>query len=182
LRRARRPPGIDDGGYDPASLPSRSRTVPAPPVALRPVSPRDAEDLARIRVEAMRESLEAVGRFDAQRARDRFLGGFDAACTREIVADGERVGFVVVRPLDDGLLLDHLYLLPAAQGRGLGSAVLAALFADADAAGQRLRVGALKHSRSNAFYLRHGFRLVESAEWDNYYERLPAGRAMERAR
>lgn len=153
------------------------RTVSAPPVELRPVRPCDAEDLARIRVEAMRESLEAVGRFDARRARDRFLGSFVADHTREIVASGQRVGFVVVRPLDDGLLLDHLYLLPSAQGRGLGSAVLAVLFADADAAGRPLRVGALKHSRSNPFYLRHGFRLVESAEWDNYYVRQPAGAA-----
>ncbi|WP_284617625.1 GNAT family N-acetyltransferase [Aquabacterium humicola] len=159
-----------------------NRTVSAPPVELRPVRPSDAEDLARIRVEAMRESLEAVGRFDAQRARDRFLGTFVADHTREIVASGQRVGFVVVRPLDDGLLLDHLYLLPAAQGRGLGGAVLAVLFADADAAGRPLRVGALKHSRSNQFYLRHGFRLIESAEWDNYYVRQPEGAATGEAR
>ena len=36
----------------------------------------DAEALVAIRIAAMRESLERLGRFDPQRARDRFLAGF----------------------------------------------------------------------------------------------------------
>jgi len=36
----------------------------------------DAELLAQIRVEAMRPSLEAVSRFDPERARNRFLSSF----------------------------------------------------------------------------------------------------------
>lgn len=143
-------------------------------ITLRPVDASDGPALAELRVAAMRESLEAVGRFDAERARLRFLDAFVPAFTREIVQDDARVGFVVVRPAGDGLLLDHLYVLPGTQGRGIGAEVLRRVFADADAAGKALRVGALKHSRSNAFYARHGFRLVETAEWDNYYER-PAG-------
>lgn len=144
------------------------------PFVFQPVTPSDGEDLARIRVEAMRESLEAVGRFDPQRARDRFLGGFDPQRTRAIVASGRRVGLVVVRPIEGALLLDHLVLLPSVQGRGLGAAVLAQVFAEADRAGKPLRVVALKGSRSNDFYLRHGFRWVESSEWDNVYVRAPA--------
>ena len=119
----------------------------------------------------MRESLERLGRFDPQRARDRLLAGFDPAFTRHVLADGERVGFVVVRPQDDGLLLDHLYLLPAAQGRGVGAAVLADVFARADASRVPVRVGALRGSDANRFYARHGFALVEQDEWDNLYLR-----------
>jgi len=124
-----------------------------------------------IRIAAMRESLERLNRFDPQRARDRFLAGFDPALTRHVLADGRRVGFVVVRPQDDGLLLDHLYLLPAAQGRGVGAAVLADVFARADASRLPVRVGALRASGANAFYERHGFELVERGEWDNLYRR-----------
>ena len=122
----------------------------------------------------MRESLERIGRFDLQRARDRFLDGFDPALTRHVLADGERVGFVVVRPQDDGLLLDHLYLLPVAQGQGIGAAVLADVLARADASRQPVRVGALRGSHSNRYYARHGFALVEQGEWDDFYRRLPA--------
>ena len=145
-------------------------------MTLSPVQPTDAEALADLRVDAMRESLQAVGRFDAQRARARLLDAFDAACTRAIVVDGERIGFVVVRRLDDPphLLLDHLYVLPSHQGRGLGAAVLADVFAQADAERLPVRVGALRGSRSNRFYERHGFVRVASAEWDHFYERPPA--------
>jgi ribosomal protein S18 acetylase RimI-like enzyme len=145
-------------------------------VALVPVGDDDAESLAELRVSAMRESLEALGRFDPVRARSRFLDRFDAGHTRAIVVEGERVGFVVVRPVVDHLLLDHLYVSPSAQSRGAGSQVLQLVFAEADAANKSLRVAALKGSRSNDFYVRHGFSQVEAAEWDNYYVRAPRGR------
>lgn len=131
----------------------------------------DAEPLAAIRVEAMRESLERVGRFDSQRARDRFLSTFSPAHTRHVLLSGKKVGFLVVKPEEGGLLLEHLYVRPGHQGRGIGAAVLAEVFAEADRAGCSVRVGALRESDSNRFYARHGFALVEQAEFDNYYVR-----------
>jgi RimJ/RimL family protein N-acetyltransferase len=119
----------------------------------------------------MRESLERIGRFDPVRARERFLGGFSPEHTRHVTLGGERVGFVVVKPIEDGLLLDHLYIASAFQRRGIGAVVLAGVFAQADAQAKPLRVGALRGSDSNRFYQRHGFELVEEADWDNYYVR-----------
>jgi GNAT superfamily N-acetyltransferase len=124
-----------------------------------------------LRIDAMRESLERLGRFDPQRARERFLAAFEPALTRHVVVDGERVGFVVVRAQDDGLLLDHLYILPFAQGRRIGAAVVAHVLDEADAQGLPVRVGALRESAANAFYVRHGFVLTRVSEWDNHYER-----------
>jgi GNAT superfamily N-acetyltransferase len=144
-------------------------------VSLEPASDDDASALADLRVLAMRESLERVGRFDAARARQRLLAEYSAPHTRHICRDGRRVGFVVVRPQADGLLLDHLYVTPDEQGRGIGAAVLEKIFAEADASGGSLRVGALKGSDSNRFYSSRGFVLVEVAEWDNYYVRSARG-------
>ena len=141
---------------------------------LTPARESDFEALVALRIEAMRDSLERVGRFDPARARERFRSGFIPEHTRWIVSQGERVGFVVVKPIDSGLLLDHLYLSAAAQGQGIGGAALKIVFAEADAKALPIRVGALKESDSNRFYLRHGFQLVEEAEWDNYYIREPA--------
>ena len=140
-------------------------------VALEAAAPPDLEALVALRIEAMRESLEAIGRFDPVRARERFVSGFAPQCTRHIVVDGERVGFVVVKRDGDALLLDHLYLRPGSQGRGIGAAVLAMVFAEADAQALPLRVGALRGSASNRFYLRHGFRLVDTGEFDHHYIR-----------
>lgn len=142
-------------------------------VSFEPALAADAEGLVAIRIAAMRESLERLGRFDPRRARDRFLAAFEPAATRHVLVDGRRVGFVVVRPQGDGLLLDHLYLLPTEQGRGVGAAVMAEVLADADAQGLCVRVGALRESAANRFYRRHGFEPVEATEWDEHYVRRP---------
>jgi GNAT superfamily N-acetyltransferase len=131
----------------------------------------DGEALATLRVVAMRESLERVGRFDPVRARERFLSGFSPEHTRHIVLGDTPVGFFVVKPQVNGLLLDHLYVSPVHQGAGTGAAVLATVFAEADAAGLPVFVGALRESASNRFYTKHGFALVEQSEFDNLYVR-----------
>lgn len=134
-----------------------------------PALPEDAEQLVALRIFAMQASLEKIGRFDAQRARDRFLAGFEAQHTRHVLWQTQKVGFVVLKPLVDHLLLDHLYVHPAHQGKGLGAAVVSDVFEQARVLNLAVRVGALRGSDSNRFYLRCGFKLVEEAEWDNYY-------------
>ncbi|WP_377158682.1 GNAT family N-acetyltransferase [Roseateles sp. UC29_93] len=131
----------------------------------------DADALVALRIAAMRESLERIGRFDPQRARERFLSTFDPTRTRHIVVDGHRVGFVVTTPQVEWLSLDHLYIDPSSQGRGIGAAVLADVFDESRRLGLPVRVGALKQSDSNRFYQRHGFELVDEGEFDCYYLR-----------
>lgn len=145
-----------------------------PVIALEPAEEEDGESLADIRVEAMRESLERVGRFDPIRARERFLSNFAPEFTRHVVAvdaDRARVGFVVVRPNGDHLLLEHLYFRQRFQGQGFGTGVLKQVFADADRQSMDVRVGALRASDANRFYERHGFVLLEQSNWDLYYVR-----------
>lgn len=150
--------------------------MPASTVTLEAVAAGDGEALATLRVEAMRDSLERVRRFDPQRARDRFLDTFEPRFTRAVLQRGQRVGFVVVRPYRDDLLLDHLYIHPSHQGRGIGAAVLEAVFAEVDAQGANLRVTALRGSDSNRFYRSHGFELAEEAEFDIHYVRMRANK------
>lgn len=147
--------------------------MPPTPIALEPVDASEAEDLVALRIEAMRESLERVGRFDPQRARNRFLDGFVPANTFHIAVAGERVGFCALRREDGTLHLDHLYVRPQRQGEGIGAAVLSAVFERADREGLAVRVGALKESASNRFYRRHGFAPVGEGEFDVYYARAP---------
>jgi GNAT superfamily N-acetyltransferase len=142
-----------------------------PSISFAPATENDAEHLAALRVQAMRPSLEQIGRFDPQRARERFLSNFSPEYTRHILFDGVKVGFLVVRPEQDALLLDHLYIQSDYQGKGIGSMVLNDLFSVAVTQEKVIRVGALRGSASNEFYVRHGFKLLESAEWDNYYVR-----------
>lgn len=130
----------------------------------------DVEALADLRVQAMRPSLEALGRFDNTRARARVTDNFVAADTRMILRDGALIGFFVTRARKDHILLDDLYLLPEAQGQGVGADILN--FVKSRARGKKLplRLIALKESRANEFYLRHGFAVTGEDEFDVHYE------------
>ena len=151
---------------------SRSRPLtPSESVTFSTAEANDFEALVTLRIEAMRESLERVGRFDPVRARERFRSGFSPAHTRHIEFGGKRVGFFVVKPQANELLLDHLYVHPDYQGKGIGGAILAQVFTEADQSGLTVRVGALRGSESNRFYSERGFQLVEKSEFDNYYVR-----------
>ena len=140
-------------------------------IGLTAANSEDFEALLALRIEAMRESLECIGRFDLARARERFQSGFSVEHSRHIEVEGKRVGFVVVKPQAECLLIDHLYIHPSAQSRGIGAAVLALVIEEANARALPIRVGALRESDSNRFYKRHGFVLVEQGEFDNYYIR-----------
>ena len=142
-----------------------------PRISLEPAVQADFETLVAIRIDAMRESLERIGRFDPSRARERFRAGFSPEHTRHIVVAGKRVGFVVTKPQEQYLLLDHLYIKPEHQRLGIGAQALQSVFSQAASLRKPVKVGALRESESNKFYARHGFKLVEQGEFDNYYVR-----------
>lgn len=141
--------------------------------ALHSVSAADFEPLLALRLRAMRDSLTRLGRYDEQRARERLAAGFAPEHTQHIVVEGQRVGFLVLKRLSHALRLDHLYIDPPAQRRGIGSAVLRWVCAQADAELLPVELVALKGSDANRFYLRHGFVEVGEGDWDIDYLREP---------
>lgn len=136
----------------------------------------DADALASLRAAAMRESLERVGRFDLQRARERFLSNFVPALTQWIVQGTTRVGFYVVERQADGMHLLHLYIHPSHQGQGVGAQVMLGLCAEADAAQQSIDLAALRGSDANRFYQRYRFVAYGESEFDIFYLRRPVPR------
>jgi N-acetylglutamate synthase-like GNAT family acetyltransferase len=142
-----------------------------PELAFGPTSEADFEDLLALRIEVMRESLERLGRFDPQRARERLRAGFDPLTLRRVLLDGQPVGCVALKPEADAWRVDQFYLRPATQGRGVGSAVMRRLIGEATAAGQPLRVAVLRLSDANRFYQRHGFVQVSADQLDIEYLR-----------
>jgi GNAT superfamily N-acetyltransferase len=149
-------------------------------LALCSVTEGDFEAMAAIRIEAMRESLERLGRFDPERARDRLRAGFEPAFMQHIELDiGERIGFVTLRPEGrDALRLDHLYIRPAYQGQGIGAWIMDWVHSQARAAGLAVKVTALKQSDAVRFYERHGFKPEGEDSWDLHYRWSPSGGAL----
>ena len=144
-------------------------------VTFSAVSTTDFDELVALRIAAMRASLEHVGRFDPERARERLRKSFHPEHSEFIVIGGQRVGFYTFRPAEDGFHLDHLYVHPSHQCRGVGSRVLHHLLAQSDARQLPVHLGALRDSPSNRFYRRHGFVQTREEEWDICYIRRPTG-------
>ncbi|WP_243370091.1 GNAT family N-acetyltransferase [Microvirga solisilvae] len=142
-----------------------------PAFCLKAASQEDFDRLFHLRIAAMRDSLERIGRFDEGRAFERFKASFQPEHTQLILVDGALAGCVAMKPVETGLLLEHFYLYPAFQSRGLGAAVLARLLAEADAAHQPVRLSVLQKSDAERFYKRFGFIETSQDEWDVYLER-----------
>ena len=123
-----------------------------------PAAPADLERLTALRVEAMRESLTRIGHFDPDRARRRMLEQYRPQYTRLIHAGRRFAGCVAFAPVSSGLrVIEHFYIDPAMQGRGLGAAVLSALLAEADTAREVVELTVVRESPALRLYARHGF-------------------------
>ena len=132
--------------------------------------PSDGYALAELRALTMEPSLTAIGRYDANTVRNRFLDTFEPSQTVKIMEHGTLVGFYVVRIRADHHYLDHLYIQPEHQNRGLGKAVIDRVVNTAQHCALPVRLGALRESRSNQFYLNNGFVKTHEDEFDIYYE------------
>jgi GNAT superfamily N-acetyltransferase len=133
----------------------------------------DVEAIAELRATVMRPDLERLGRFDEHRVRQRLRDSFSSQHTSIIVADGAFAGCVAVRPAEDGRWLEHFYLAPGLQGRGLGSAVLRRLLKQTDADGALVRLNVLRGSAARRLYERHGFTVVAQDPIDVSMMRRP---------
>lgn len=71
---------------------------------------------------------------------------------------GEPVGVIGVRPTGEELWIEHFYISPEHQGRGIGSAVLSRVM-DQHADQRPFRLDVLQGSAARRLYERHGFVL-----------------------
>ncbi|GAB2738889.1 GNAT family N-acetyltransferase [Kitasatospora kifunensis] len=143
-------------------------------VRLRPATTADLEPLVELRAVVLRADLERLGRYDAHRVRQRLRDAFEPEHTSVILAADAFAGCVALRPAADGHWLEHFYLDPAAQGRGLGSAVLRVLLGRADEQGWTVRLNVLQGSPARRLYERFGFALEREDAVDVFMARRPA--------
>ena len=146
-----------------------------PVFAFAPASADDLEALTELRLRVMAESFNRIGRFDPERARAWFADTYRPEATRRIVVGEETAGCVAFYETAPGVLkLEHFYLQPHWQGRGLGAGVLNLLLAEADAVGARVILTVLRQSDAQRLYDRRGFLVTGHDDLDVYMERPPA--------
>lgn len=132
---------------------------------IRKARPDEATLLGEIGYAAWAASAFAAndaGRVDRERLQAEFRGFFDTNAALALVAelDGHAVGWGA-REHDDQRISD-LWMAPAAQGKGIGGQLLAALICEIRAAGYALvELETLaQNEKAIAFYHRHGFSIV----------------------
>ncbi|WP_097880432.1 GNAT family N-acetyltransferase [Streptomyces sp. st140] len=148
-------------------------TSTPPRWTLRQSLPQDVEAIAELRAEVMRPDLERLGRYDEHRVRQRLRDAYAPKHTSVIEAHGSFTGCVALRPAEDGWWLEHFYLSPALQGRGIGSAVLRGVLDRADAERIPVRLDVLHGSPARRLYERHGFTLEREDAVDVFLVRNP---------
>ncbi|MFF7161179.1 GNAT family N-acetyltransferase [Streptomyces sp. NPDC008086] len=144
--------------------------------SLRAAAMADVEAMAEVRAVVLRADLERLGRYDEQRVRQRLRDGFDAAHTWVIEVGGAFAGCVALRPDGDIRWLEHFYLAPRVQGRGIGSAVLRELLERSDRDGVPVRLNVLRGSAARRLYERHGFTVESEDPVDVFMVRGAAAR------
>ncbi|MFJ2368077.1 GNAT family N-acetyltransferase [Microbacterium sp. NPDC087665] len=138
----------------------------------------DAYWIMELRAVVLRPDLERLGRFDPIRVRQRFLDAFIPAQTRAIVVGGDDVGVVTLRSEKDAVWLEHFYIDPSHQGKGIGNGVLSQILSSRST-DVHLRLNVLRGSAARRLYERHGFVLDHEDSIDVYLELPPREIAMQ---
>ncbi len=149
-----------------ARVPAPNRPLPAAEYTLRPIGAADSELAYTITREAMREYVEQTwGPWIEADQRERHAQAFRPGTQDFIVVRDEVLGVRHIEWRQTHLYLARLYLRPAAQGRGLGAAVLRDLQQQARAVGRSIELQVLKvNTGAQRFYARHGFQQVGERE------------------
>ncbi len=142
-----------------------------PQYELQPASIDDANWIAELRVMVLKDDLTRLNRYDEVRVRQRFLNSFQPDCTQVITVQGLPVGCIAMRPEEDGYVLEHFYIHPDDQGKGIGSAVLAEVLSDTRLHGQTVTLNVLQGSSARRLYERYEFKLSEQDEVDVFMKR-----------
>ena len=141
-------------------------------LALRPVTPDDAEFLLAVYASTRADELAQVNwdaaqkdaflRMQADAQRREYEARYPDAQYDVILLDGEPVGRLWIGRGEAEIRLLDIALLPAAQNRGVGGALLRRLLAEARQTGKRLRhMVFILNPDARRFYERLGFRVIE---------------------
>jgi ribosomal protein S18 acetylase RimI-like enzyme len=142
--------------------------------SLRAATDQDAAFIYALRVAGLREYVAQLWGWDDTVQETRFQESFDPASYQVIVASGRDVGAVAVAWHADELFLTDIEIVPEWRGRGLGTAIISAILAEARRRGLPVALQVLKGNPARRLYERLGFCIV--GETQTHYVMRTAGR------
>jgi ribosomal protein S18 acetylase RimI-like enzyme len=127
---------------------------------LRPATEADREFFFGTRRDGFRSLVEELGGWDDEAERAKADREFDELPVQIVLEAGERVGYLAVVDEPDHVWLDEVVIVPGAQGRGLGTALVRGVLGDAGARGLPVRLSVLANNQARRLYERLGFRVT----------------------
>ena len=85
--------------------------------------------------------------------------------TSIIVVNESNAGWLQVSDIPSGIYLDQLYILPAMQNHGIGTAIVRQLCDRGRKEGKTLTLEVMKNNRARLFYERLGFRVIRQSNY-----------------
>lgn len=106
----------------------------------------------------MRPHIEKCGgRWEEAAQLEHHRSRFDVATLRKINLLGKNIGFIGVRDIGVSITIELFCIEPMSQGRGIGSAALAIVLANADVESREVILDVLRGNPAARLYERHGF-------------------------
>ncbi|MFC1452255.1 GNAT family N-acetyltransferase [Verrucomicrobiota bacterium] len=167
------PGAVEKAGKRAAAIrPGMRRRTEMDKVALRPATEADSAFAFDVKKAALGVYVRETYGWDEEEQRRLHEQRFHAARTRIITFQGRDIGLVATREADDRIQFLQLFLLPEAQGKGIGSRVLGQVLGEAARTRRPVVLRVLKcNPRARAFYERHGFALTGETETHYCLER-----------
>ncbi|GAA0279952.1 hypothetical protein GCM10010302_17130 [Streptomyces polychromogenes] len=138
---------------------------------LRPAAPTDADEITRLFLASRAAAMPYLPRIHSDEDTLAWITHVVLPDSRVWVAADSGTGSILgFAALEDGML-EHLYLLPDARRRGIGTRLLAEV-REASPDGLSLNVFQ-RNEDAIAFYVRHGFELVDTNDGSRNEENEP---------
>ena len=138
-------------------------------VRIQTATPGDADAIAEVFIASF-DTLTFLPRLHTNAETLDFIAN-KVLREQEVLVAEENGGIVGFIAMEHGNLLEHLYVHPDSQGRGIGSALLARA-KERMPGGFRLWVFQ-QNTQARRFYERHGLRVVELTEGAGNEEQMP---------
>jgi ribosomal protein S18 acetylase RimI-like enzyme len=128
--------------------------------SLRAATDQDTAFIYGLRVAGLKEYVARIWGWDESFQRVRFQEHFDPSRYQVVVVSGLDVGAMAVEWRDEEVFLADIEILPEWRRRGIGTAIVGAVLAEATRRGLPAVLQVLKGNPARLLYDRLGFRVV----------------------
>jgi GNAT superfamily N-acetyltransferase len=144
-------------------------------LTLRPATHADGAFLFRLLKVALGPYVAQTWGWDEKWQRTYFWSRFDPASSQIVVLRGRDVGVLSMIEEQDVVLLNQIYLLPEAQGQGVGTILIRSVLDRAFARCLPVRLRVLRVNPARRLYERLGFAVTAETETHLVMQVAPPG-------